>query len=521
MSQEVHAPLLGNSGTPPQGCSAAVSSNPSIPRKWLCASAVTALALACAFYWGPSQLVPTTTVMPNNPELIEFSATQPHQSGQIMVPHSNERNHLSMHLAMLRLVQLAGLGQLALCVISVAIPYILDWEGQFANMGLLLKQEFYVYAGYIWSINLSFGLLSFLAAESLLEKGFLPAVVAAFIFAYWAARVGVQCFVFDLTHMSKPYEVVGRRGIEMLFVYLTLVYSLVMFHNFGAFSLEQNIPEVGPIGRMLIIIVGVFLVMKVLVSSVGDGPHMTWLSTLIFMFVWPGMRTSSFLGKQSFEGSWWKDLAWGMCFLVLGFMWCVGVKTAHEAGWSDSTAGLIALPGLSMIGHFGVLRLLRACLRLIGYEVEQLFVDPLLADSLRDFWGKRWNVAFSDMNRAVIVAFVRSGLTDLKVSQPVVSNLAKFAGFFASALLHEAGISLPVLSGYGGPSCYFVLQGFMVFVETRPSITDWQARHPIMSRILVVVAIIVPLPVCFVERFRTNIALPAALSAASLLAFLR
>jgi len=59
-----------------------------------------------------------------------------------------------------RLVLLAGLGQLALVLASLAIPSVLNWREDTAKLRPLTRQVFWTYALYIWSINLAFGLLS-------------------------------------------------------------------------------------------------------------------------------------------------------------------------------------------------------------------------------------------------------------------------------------------------------------------------------------------------------------------------
>jgi len=269
-----------------------------------------------------------------------------------------------------------------------------------------------------------------------------------------------------------------------------------------------------------------------LVSSVGSGPSMTWMGTLVFFFVWPGMRTSSFTNTEKagvspcgeapskfywsldapVNDTWKKDLAWGVLFAILGALLCVPVKVLSVAGWS-ATAGLLALPALSMMGHVGALRMLRGAMRAVGYEVEQLFVDPLLATSLGDFWGKRWNIAFSDMNRAVFVAAIKSALKEFTTAGRETAALAGiFTSFVASALMHEIGITVPVLSGFGGPSLYFVMQGAFVVIEKQRPVAKWLEKHTMLARVWVMAALTIPISVCFVEKFRSEIALPLTLA---------
>lgn len=382
----------------------------------------------------------------------------------------------------------------------------------------LLKAMFLVYSGYILVINFLFGLLSAFAAESILAVGFLPSVITGFIFFYWFARLMVELFVFDLSFLNRPHEIVGRRGIEILFTMLPLIYGLAFAHDMGKLSLDYTIPDIGPFGRMLVIITAFFMIMKICVVSMpkSEGPKLTRFQTLIFFLFWPGMQPARLLERKA-GLDWWKDAGWGMVFVALGVLWSVGVKSGVDAGLCPDVASLLSLPGISMMGHVGGLRLLRGGLRFVGYDVEQLFVDPLFATSMADFWGKRWNVAFSDMNRFVFVAAIRTALVeDLKISKAVAGQAGVFTAFIASALLHELGITVPVLAGYGGPSLYFLIQGFCVVVEKLPRVTTWRENNPVIARLLMWVAIAAPFPICFVVPFRTEIALPLTLFVANL-----
>ena len=58
------------------------------------------------------------------------------------------------------LIFFAGLGQLALVAGSLAIPRVLHWREETAKLNPLTHHVFWTYAAYIWTTNLSFGLLS-------------------------------------------------------------------------------------------------------------------------------------------------------------------------------------------------------------------------------------------------------------------------------------------------------------------------------------------------------------------------
>ena len=124
------------------------------------------------------------------------------------------------------LLILAGLGQLALAAGSVAVPIVLRWREDTARLRPLTRQVFWTYAGYIWTTNVAFGLLSAVAPHLLLDGGPLARIVATYITLYWGVRVIIQFTYFDRTD-APPGRLtqLGEVALVGLFVYLTLVYG--------------------------------------------------------------------------------------------------------------------------------------------------------------------------------------------------------------------------------------------------------------------------------------------------------
>lgn len=129
-------------------------------------------------------------------------------------------------------LQLAGVGQLALVFGSLGIPRRLGWRDKLAGTSPLLRQMFWVYAGYTLAINLAFGLLSALAPEALLDRSPLATAVCAFIGLYWAARVVIQWTYFDISEIPRtPFNVFARWSLEALFLALALIYGAATVIN--------------------------------------------------------------------------------------------------------------------------------------------------------------------------------------------------------------------------------------------------------------------------------------------------
>jgi hypothetical protein len=130
------------------------------------------------------------------------------------------------------LVLLAGVGQIALALASLAIPRVLRFEEETAKLRPLLRQMFWTYAGYILCTNLSFGLLSALAPTWLLDGSPLAAAVTGFIAVYWGARVVLQFAWFDRSDAPPGAHVrLAEAALVLLFVFLTCVYGLALAAN--------------------------------------------------------------------------------------------------------------------------------------------------------------------------------------------------------------------------------------------------------------------------------------------------
>ncbi len=130
------------------------------------------------------------------------------------------------------LLILAGIGQLVLAFGSLAIPCMLHWSEDLTKVRPLTRQVFWTYAGYIWTTNLCFGLVSVVLPESLVDASPLAAAVTGFITIYWLARVVIQFVYFDRS--AAPIGVlfrVAEFGLVGIFIALTATYAWATAHN--------------------------------------------------------------------------------------------------------------------------------------------------------------------------------------------------------------------------------------------------------------------------------------------------
>ena len=139
------------------------------------------------------------------------------------------------------------------------------------------------------------------------------------------------------------------------------------------------------------------------------------------------------------------------------------VPSWPDAVWSRSLAMLLimglTLPALTAFTSIGPL--------LMGIKVERVMRHPLLARSLHEFWGRRWNIAFRDIaHRGVYRPLRDRGL-------PVW--LAVIGVFAVSGIAHEYLVLTSVGSHAGEMSAFFLSQALLVLIE-RPLLQRMPAR---------------------------------------------
>jgi alginate O-acetyltransferase complex protein AlgI len=301
---------------------------------------------------------------------------------------------------------------------------------------------------------------------------------------------------FAITRISSPRW--GRSAAWLLVVSATV----------GA----ERLCATAPAGfRMLAIIAALLYAMKAVVaveSRADGGPRLAALQWLAFAAGWFGMRAAPFarLGSPALPGAgrliWFgaKRILAGSAFLLLAFLVWSDTGPWLSADGARLLATVPGLVGLSLILHFGIFNILAGLWRLAGVDCRQLFRAPLLSTSLGDFWGRRWNLAFSEM-------------TAVGIYRPLAAvtgrRAATAAAFVCSGLLHELAISLPVQAGFGLPSLYFILHGTLVLVERRLERAGWPINSvPWVGWVWALAWLALPLPILFHPPFLRGVVWP-------------
>jgi hypothetical protein len=240
--------------------------------------------------------------------------------------------------------------------------------------------------------------------------------------------------------------------------------------------------------RLLLASVGVIYAFKFLALAVRPRPR-TVSGLTAFLFAWPGVNPAPFTRRRPlqpidasrFFGAWLRT-ALGLTSMLL--------LAVYSPAISSTILGLAGVAAILLTIHAGLCDLLPWLLRWAGFAVPLLFDRPWAAATLADFWSRRWNLAFVEMNRCFLLR---------PLYRRIGKRGARFALFAFSGLLHELALSFPAGAGWGLPLAYFLMHGALVEVEE---------RFRIASRAWVWFWLIAPSPWLFHEPFRRALIVP-------------
>ncbi|HZV36136.1 MAG TPA: MBOAT family protein [Verrucomicrobiae bacterium] len=216
-----------------------------------------------------------------------------------------------------------------------------------------------------------------------------------------------------------------------------------------------------------------------------------------YLFAWPGMDASAFLDPHRHAPR--PELREWIAAMLKTFFGAAMVwefaKLAPEPllmGWS----GLI---GCVFLLHFGTFHLLALGWQALGADAQPIMRAPILAKSLAEFWGVRWNAAFNLLVHKLIFR---------KLFRHVGVIGATLAVFFVSGLIHDLLLSIPARGGYGLPTLYFLLQGLGLCLENWKPVKKWTQGHPLAHRSFTIAVTAIPAFWLFHPPFIRNVILP-------------
>jgi hypothetical protein len=251
--------------------------------------------------------------------------------------------------------------------------------------------------------------------------------------------------------------------------------------------------------RMWALAAGEFLALKLLTLRETASSATPWKITA-YVALWPGMDASAFLNGRVARADRpaTRELVAAAAKLALG----LGLATwaaVHAADEDPLLIGWMGMGGIILTLHFGFLHVLSWAWRRSGVPAPPIMRAPLAATSLAELWGERWNLAFADSARRLLL-------------RPLARRVgARGAGafvFLVSGLVHETVISLPARGGWGGPTLYFLLQAAGVGIEKSGAGKRFGLARGPRGWCWTFAFAAVPLPLLFHAPFVRNVIVP-------------
>ncbi len=253
--------------------------------------------------------------------------------------------------------------------------------------------------------------------------------------------------------------------------------------------------------RMWLIAGAIFAGVKWLTWRRTPGLITIWKRHAGYLLGWPGLDAAAFLDPELLLGArrpdlreWLAALAKTLC--GAGLFW--GVSRVVPAD-QPFLAGCVGTVGLLLLLHSGFFHLLSCAWRAAGVNARPLMNRPFSAESVSEFWGRRWNTAFRD-------------LTHRFLFRPLTARLgvsgAVLAGFFVSGLLHDLVISIPAGAGYGGPTLYFLIQALALLIERSSLGRSLGLGRGWRGWVFATTVVLVPAPMLFHPPFMREVIVP-------------
>jgi hypothetical protein len=220
-----------------------------------------------------------------------------------------------------------------------------------------------------------------------------------------------------------------------------------------------------------------------------------------YLLAWPGLDAVAFLRGRTLDPNdkpTAREWLFATAKLAFGFVVLFGVvrwipaEYPYLVGWGG-------MFGLVFVLHFGIFHVLSCGWRSIGVDASPLMNWPVLAESVSDYWGRRWNRAFRDLAHRFLF-------------RPLTPSLgprgAIVAGFLFSGIVHDVVISAPARGGYGGPSLFFLVQGLAMFAERTRVGRRFGIGRGWRGWLFTLLVVLLPAPLLFHWPFVVEIVVP-------------
>src|SRR5579872_743007 len=171
----------------------------------------------------------------------------------------------------------------------------------------------------------------------------------------------------------------------------------------------------------------------------NTGRRVSVLRSLGYLFLWPGMNARQFLDEERQPPRpTVRELLVATGKTLLGLA-LIAFAARNAVATTSLLDGWIGMLGLILFLHFGTFHLIALAWQAVGVDAQPIMRAPILATSLSEFWGKRWNLGFRQLSHGIVFQPVRKQL-----GAPV----ALLAALLFSGIVHDLVISFPARGGY-------------------------------------------------------------------------
>jgi alginate O-acetyltransferase complex protein AlgI len=217
--------------------------------------------------------------------------------------------------------------------------------------------------------------------------------------------------------------------------------------------------RMAPWAFMWVLVAGIFIGCKWLTwrKACVSGVRPNIGRSLGYFFAWPGMDAAEFLREKRSDAYKPSTVRWLFAAAkALAGVALIWFAASHSIGGAALATGWIGMVGIILFLHFGLFELLALAWQTVGVEAKPVMRGPILATSLADFWGRRWNTAFN---------ILAHDLAFRPLARTLGMTCATLCVYLISGILHDLVISLPARAGFGLPTAYFLFQGIAVLAE--------------------------------------------------------
>ncbi len=121
---------------------------------------------------------------------------------------------------------LGGVIHFLILFASVMAPKVMKWNVHLEKLPRMLRQMFWVYGVFIVLVIVSFGTLTLMNVPELAAGQGLGRGLCAVIAVFWAARLAVQLFIFDVgPFLTNWFYRLGYHLLTLAFVILVSIYG--------------------------------------------------------------------------------------------------------------------------------------------------------------------------------------------------------------------------------------------------------------------------------------------------------